>query len=112
METISIGRNVRISAQKARLVADLIRRKSALEAATILYFSCKKSANLIKVVLKSAIYNAKHLYGLNINSIYVSSIYIDKAKSLKRILPRARGRMNRLEKQRCHITIKIKSYYG
>ena len=99
--------NARISAQKARLVADMIRGKSIVQALNILTFSPKKGAELIKKVLESAIANAEHNNGADIDELKVVTIYVDKAASLKRFQARAKGRGNRIEKQTCHINVVV-----
>jgi len=99
--------NTRLSAQKCRLVADLIRGKSVEHALNILAFSPKKGAELIKKVLLSAIANAEHNEGADIDTLKVTTIYVDKGPSLKRFTARAKGRGNRIEKQTCHITLTV-----
>lgn len=100
-------KNVRISAQKARLVADLIRGKDVAQALNILTFSPKKGAELIKKVLESAIANAEHNNGADIDELKVVTIFVDKGPSLKRFQARAKGRGNRIEKQTCHINVTV-----
>ena len=100
-------KNARISAQKARLVADLIRGKDVAQALNILTFSHKKGAELIKKVLESAIANAEHNNGADIDELKVVTIFVDKGPSLKRFQARAKGRGNRIEKQTCHINVTV-----
>ena len=100
-------KNARISAQKARLVADLIRGKDVAQALNILTFSPKKGAELIKKVLESAIANAEHNNGADIDELKVVTIFVDKGPSLKRFQARAKGRGNRIEKQTCHINLTV-----
>ena len=100
-------KNARISAQKARLVADLIRVKDVAQALNILAFSPKKGAELIKKVLESAIANAEHNNGADIDELKVVTIFVDKGPSLKRFQARAKGRGNRIEKQTCHINVTV-----
>lgn len=107
METTAKLLGVRLSAQKARLVADLVRGKSIESALNILAFSPKKGAVIIKKVLESAIANAEHNDGLDIDELKVKTIYVDKATSLKRFTARAKGRGNRIEKQTCHIVVTV-----
>ncbi len=107
METQAIIRGVPISAQKARLVADMIRGKSVESAINILTFTPKKAAGLIKKALESAIANAEHNDGADIDELRVTTIYVDKGQSLKRFEARAKGRGNRIEKQTCHIVVKV-----
>jgi len=99
--------NARLSAQKCRLVADLIRGQAVGQALNILTFSPKKGAALIKKVLESAIANAEHNEGADVDALKVTSIYVDKGPSLKRFSARAKGRGNRIEKQTCHITLSV-----
>ena len=99
--------NARISAQKARLVADLIRGKDVAQALNILTFSPKKGAELVKKVLESAIANAEHNNGADIDELKVVTIFVDKGPSLKRFQARAKGRGNRIEKQTCHINVVV-----
>ena len=100
-------KNARISAQKARLVADLIRGKDVAQALNILTFNPKKGAELIKKVLESAIANAEHNNGADIDELKVVTIFVDKGPSLKRFQARAKGRGNRIEKQTCHINVTV-----
>ncbi|NLA52120.1 MAG: 50S ribosomal protein L22 [Alcaligenaceae bacterium] len=100
-------RNAHISAQKTRLVADLIRGKSVEQALNILTFTPKKAAVIIKKALESAIANAEHNDGADIDELFVTTIYVDKAQSMKRFRARAKGRGNRIEKQTCHIVVKV-----
>ena len=96
-----------ISAQKARLVADQIRGKSAEEALDILTFSNKKAAALVLKLLNSAIANAEHNEGADVDELKVSSIFVNEGRTLKRLKPRAKGRADRILKRSCHITIKV-----
>ena len=100
-------KNARISAQKARLVADLIRGKDVAQALNILTFSPKKGALLLKKVLDSAIANAEHNEGADIDDLKVVTVFVDKGPSLKRFQARAKGRGNRIEKQTCHINLTV-----
>ena len=96
-----------MSAQKARLVADQIRGKGVEEALNILAFSPKKGAVLIKKVLESAIANAEHNEGADVDELRVSTIFVDEGTTMKRIKPRAKGRADRILKRSCHITLKV-----
>lgn len=107
MEVAAKLKGADISAQKARLVADQIRGKKVDDALNILTFSPKKAALLVKKVLNSAIANAEHNEGADIDELKISTIYVDEGMSLKRILPRAKGRADRIVKRTCHITIKV-----
>lgn len=107
MEVKAIHRGARISAQKTRLVADQIRGLSIERALNVLTFSPKKAAGIVKKVVLSAIANAEHNEGADIDELKIKSIYVDKAASLKRFTARAKGRGNRIEKQSCHITVTV-----
>ena len=107
METNATLRGVRLSAQKGRLVADQIRGLPVDRALSILTFSPKKGAKIIKKVLESAIANAEHNDGADIDELKVQTIYIDKADTLKRTSPRAKGRGNVIGKQSCHIHVVV-----
>ena len=96
-----------MSAQKARLVADQIRGKSVESALDILQFSTKKGADIIKKVLESAIANAEHNDGADVDELKVSTIFVDEGMTMKRIKPRAKGRSDRILKRSCHITVKV-----
>jgi large subunit ribosomal protein L22 len=106
-EVAAILRGAQLSAQKARLVADQIRGKNVSEALTILEFSPKKGADLMKKVLESAIANAEHNEGADVDELNVSTIFVDEGTTMKRIRPRAKGRADRILKRSCHITIKV-----
>jgi large subunit ribosomal protein L22 len=107
MEVVAILRGARLSAQKARLVADQIRGKAVEEALQLLTYSPKKGADIIKKVLNSAIANAEHNEGADVDELKVSTINVDEGMSLKRIRPRAKGRADRIVKRTCHITVKV-----
>jgi large subunit ribosomal protein L22 len=100
-------RGARLSAQKARLVADQIRGKGVEDALDTLAFSTKKGAAIIKKVLESAIANAEHNEGADVDELKVKTIFVDEGVSLKRIKPRAKGRADRITKRTCHITVKV-----
>ncbi len=105
MEAKAITRHVRISPQKARLVADVIRGKKVEEALTILDFMPKKAARLITKTLKSVLANAEDTQRVDVDRLYVSRITVDGGATLKRFLPRAHGRATPLRKRTSHITI-------
>lgn len=107
MEVVAIHRHARISAQKARLVADQIRGLPVEKALDILRFSPKKAGGLVLKVLNSAIANAEHNEGADIDELKVSVAFVDEGPTLKRIMPRARGRSDRIFKRSCHITVKV-----
>ena len=107
METNASLRGVRLSAQKGRLVADQIRGLTVDKALNILSFSPKKGATIIKKVLESAIANAEHNDGADIDELKVSRIYVEKGMVLKRFTARAKGRGNRISKQTCHVYVTV-----
>ena len=96
---------VRVSARKARLVADLIRGKSVPEAQAILAFSTRDAAVPVRKVLESAMANADHNAGLDVRELYLTRVTIDEGPTMRRFRPRAQGRASRINKRTCHITI-------
>ena len=107
MEVAAKLKGARMSAQKARLVADQVRGKSVEAALEILQFSTKKGADIVKKVLESAIANAEHNDGADVDELKVSTIFVDEGMTMKRIKPRAKGRADRILKRSCHITVKV-----
>ncbi|OMH28444.1 50S ribosomal protein L22 [Motiliproteus sp. MSK22-1] len=107
MEVAAKLKGARLSAQKARLVADQIRGKSVDEALNILAFSPKKGAEIMKKLLESAIANAEHNEGADVDELRVSTVFVDEGMTMKRIKPRAKGRADRILKRSCHITVKV-----
>ncbi|EGG98920.1 LSU ribosomal protein L22p (L17e) [gamma proteobacterium IMCC2047] len=107
METMSRLKGAQISAQKVRLVADQIRGKDVGEALEILQFSNKKAAALVKKILDSAVANAEHNEGADIDELKVSTVFVDEGMTMKRVKPRAKGRADRILKRSCHITVKV-----
>ncbi|WP_027966114.1 50S ribosomal protein L22 [Halomonas halocynthiae] len=107
MEVTAKLRGARLSAQKARLVADQVRGKPIAEALDLLTFSPKKASKLVKKVLESAVANAEENNGMDIDELRVSTICVDEGMTLKRIRPRAKGRADRIMKRTCHITVKV-----
>ena len=100
-------KNAPISAQKTRLVADMVRKQNVSKALNILQFTEKKAAEKIRKLLTSAIANAEHNFGADIDKLTISKIMVDEASTLKRISPRAKGRANRISKRQCHIFIEL-----
>ncbi len=98
-------RYARLSAQKARLIANQIRGLSVERALDILTFSKKKAASIIKKVLESVIANAENNEGLDVDELSVDTIFVNEAPSYKRYRARAKGRTNRITKRNCHVTI-------
>jgi len=107
METTASVRGVRLSAQKGRLVADLVRGKPVDKALNILSFTQKKAAGLIKKAIESAIANAEHNDGADIDELRVTSIYVEQGPSLRRFAARAKGRGTRITKKTCHIFVTV-----
>jgi large subunit ribosomal protein L22 len=107
METSAKHRHAKISAQKCRLVADQVRGLPVEKALTMLTFSNKKAAVLVRKVLESAIANAEHNDGADIDELKVASIFVDVGPSMKRMRARAKGRGNRIVKRTSHITVTV-----
>ena len=107
MEVVARLRGARLSAQKARLVADQVRGKAVEEALELLTYSPKKGAVIIKKLLNSAIANAEHNEGADVDELKISTICVDEGITMKRIKPRAKGRADRILKRSCHITITV-----
>ena len=107
MQTTAVLRGVRLSEQKGRLVADQIRGLSVDRALNLLAFSPKKGAVIIRKLLESAIANAEHNDGADIDELKVSTIYVDRGPSMMRTRARAKGRGNRIVKPTCHILLTV-----
>ena len=107
MAVVAKLRYQRLSPQKARLVADIVRGKNALQALNVLEFTNKKAAKYIEKTLRSAIANAEHNFNLDPEKLYISKILIDKGPVLKRISPRAMGRADIIRKPTAHITVAV-----
>ena len=107
METQAIVRGVRLSADKGRLVADLIRGKKVDQALNILNFTQKKAAGIIKKAVESAVANAEHNDGADIDELKVTRIYVEQGAILKRFSARAKGRGNSISKGTCHIYVTV-----
>jgi large subunit ribosomal protein L22 len=107
INTQAILRGVRLSAQKGRLVADQVRGMQVERALDLLTFSPKKGAKLIKKVLESAIANAEHNLGADVDTLKVATIHVEKGPVLKRFTARAKGRGNQIIKQTCHIYVTV-----
>ncbi|SPT69286.1 50S ribosomal protein L22 [Anaerobiospirillum thomasii] len=107
MEAKAIYRNARSSAQKARLVADQVRGMPVDKALNLLKFSPRKAAKIIYKVLESAVANAENNYSLDVETLVVSRIMVDEGPSMKRIMPRAKGRADRIVKRTSHISVYV-----
>ncbi len=107
MEAVAKLKYARISPQKARLVADQVRGLSVEKALEVLRFSPKKAAQLVKKVLESAIANAEHNEGADIDELRVTAISVDQGPMLKRMRARAKGRGSRILKRTSHISVMV-----
>ena len=107
MEVGARLKGAKLSAQKARLIADQIRGKDVGDALNILNFSTKKGAHIVRKVLESAIANAEHNEAADVDELSVTKIYVDEGLTMKRIRPRAKGRADRILKRTCHITLAV-----
>lgn len=105
MEVRAVGKYLRISPFKARLVADLVRGKAVGEALTVLKFTPKKSGRFINKTLRSALANAENLKAIDVDTLFVKTILVDEGPTLKRWRPRAMGRATRILKRSSHITV-------
>ena len=107
MEVAARLRFARISPQKCRLVADQIRGLPVDKALNVLAFSSKKGAAILKKVLESAIANAEHNECADVDELRVKRVFVDQGPTLKRIMPRAKGRADRILKRTSHITVAV-----
>lgn len=107
VEVQARAKMIRLSPQKARLVADQVRGKDVGKALDILNFSTKKGARVIRKVLESAIANAENNEGADVDELRIARIFVDQAPTLKRLRPRAKGRADRILKRSCHITVAV-----
>jgi large subunit ribosomal protein L22 len=107
MQTQAVLKFVKLSPQKARLVADLVRGKKVDEALNILKFSTKKAAKVLKKVLDSAIANAENNNGADVDELKIQEIFVDAGPVMKRIMPRAKGSADRITKRTSHLTIRV-----
>lgn len=107
METKAVAKYIRISPQKTRLVADVVRGMDVESAITTLRFMPKKAARILRKVIESAVANADQMETIDVDSLYVKSILVDGGPSLKRFRPRAMGRATRIIKRTSHITVVV-----
>lgn len=107
METVAKLKYARVSPQKVRLVVDQIRGLPVSRALDILTFSPKQVAQDVKKVLESAIANAEHNEGADVDELNVSKVFVDEGPRLKRMRARAKGRVNIIVKRTCHITVQV-----
>jgi len=107
METAAVLKYARLSPQKARLVADQVRGLRVDKALDLLAFSSKKAAGVVRKVLESAIANAEHNEGADVDELKISAVMVDEGPTMKRMHARAKGRGNRIIKRTSHITVKV-----
>ncbi len=107
METTASVRGVRLSAQKGRLVADLVRGKPVDKALNILAFTTKKAAGIIRKALESAIANAEHNDGADVDELRVTRISVEQGPTQRRFAARAKGRGTRVERKTCHVFVTV-----
>jgi len=107
MESKAIAKMIRIAPRKARLVVDLIRGKKVGEAIAILTLTPKAASKPTLKVLKSAIANAEHNYNMDVNNLYVKTCYVTDGIRMKRMLPRAKGRGDVIQKRTCNVTVVV-----
>lgn len=107
METKALAKNIRVSPRKARLVVDLIRGKKVKDALAILKYTPNGPAEPVSKVLNSAIANAEHNLEMSSDDLYVTKVFVDQGPTLKRIMPRAMGRADKIRKRTSHITVVV-----
>jgi len=105
MEAKALARQIRISPQKARLIADLVRGRDVETALNTLRFMPKKGARILRKVIESALANASQNEAIDVDTLYVKKIFVDGGPMMKRIMPRAQGRATRILKRSSHITV-------
>ena len=107
MEVQAISRNIRISPRKVRIVANLIRGKKAGEAISILHITPKAASKIIEKCLRSAMANAENNNNMNIDNLYISTIFVDAGPIMKRVHPRSRGQAFGIMKRTSTLTVKV-----
>ena len=107
MEAKAIAKRIRVSAQKVRRIADLIRGKPVADALDLLSFEAQQPAGLVKKVLESAIANAENNEGADVDDLKLTEIFVNEGMTMKRIKPRAKGRADRILKRSCHISVTV-----
>lgn len=108
MEAKAVAKYVRIAPRKVRIVANLIRGKAIGEALAILQHTPKVASEVVEKALKSAVANAEHNFDMNVDSLYVSTIFVDQGPTMKRIHPRSRGQAFKILKRSSHLTVMVK----
>ena len=107
MEAKAIAKRIRISSQKVRRIADLVRGKTVADALDVLSFEAQHSAAVVKKVIESAIANAENNEGADVDDLKVTEIFVNEGMTMKRIKPRAKGRADRILKRSCHISVTV-----
>lgn len=107
MESKAVLRFVRMAPQKGRLVADMVRGEPVDQALALLRYSRSRAAAVIRKVVESAIANAENNEGADIDELHVSRIYVDQGPTMKRTMPRAKGRADRILKRTSHVTVYV-----
>lgn len=107
MEARAISKRIRISSQKVRRIADLVRGKPVADALDLLSFEAQQPAAVVKKVLESAIANAENNEGADVDDLKVTEIFVNEGMTMKRIKPRAKGRADRILKRSCHISVTV-----
>lgn len=105
MQARAVARYVRISPRKARQVTNLIKGKSLSEALAVLQFTPKRASRIVEKVVRSAAANAENNHDMNTDALYVVNSYVDEGPTMRRYIPRARGRADRIRKRTSHITV-------
>jgi large subunit ribosomal protein L22 len=105
MEAKAVAKNIRISPQKARLVGDLVRGNNVESAINTLRFMPKKAARIIRKLIESAVANANQNEAIDVDTLYIKTVFVDGGPMLKRIRPRAMGRATKILKRSSHITV-------
>ena len=107
MECKAIARHIRIAPRKARMVVDLVRGKSVVQAQEILQFSTRDAAEPVLKCLNAAVASAAHEHGLRATDLVIAEAFVDEGPTMKRFRPRAKGRASRIRKRTCHITVVV-----
>ncbi len=107
MEAKAVAKTIRITPRKARLVVDLIRNKDVREARAILLLTNKQACEVVLKVLNSACANAEHNLNMNPDDLYIKEIFVTEGVRMKRMLPRAKGRGDVIQKKTCNITVVV-----
>jgi large subunit ribosomal protein L22 len=107
MEAKAVSRHVRMSAQKVRLVVDLVRGKGVEEALNILDYTPKRAARAVAKTVRSVVANAQNTQSVDVDRLFIKRVFVDGGSTLKRFTPRAQGRATPIRKRTCHITVVV-----